>query len=264
MAPSLGLIVSTYNWPAALDRMMASVGGQSAIPSELLIADDGSGPETAQVIERWRDRLPMSVAHCWQEDDGYRLARVRNLALARATADYLIFVDGDQILHRHFVRDHLRAARRRTVVRGSRAFLSPAWSERALATGRLPEWWRSGVWRRAAALRVPLLSALLYDWRPRGAEGHNIACWRADAIAVNGFDERYQGWGGEDGDFVTRLLHWGAAKRRLRFSGLVYHLDHPAASRVTQPQNDLLFRETLATRRIRADWGLDQLSNSNP
>lgn len=259
--PTVGLIVSTYNWPAALDCLLASVAGQSVMPTEVVVADDGSGPETAAVIAAWAARLPLPVVHCWQEDRGFRVGRARNRALARATADYLIFLDGDQVLHRHLVGDHLRIARPGAVVRGSRAFLSPAWTARALATGALPRWWHSGVWRRAAALRSLGLSMALYDWRPRGAEGHNIACWRSDAIAVNGFDERFLGWGGEDDDFVIRLLHSGLVKRRLRFSGLVYHLDHPLSVR---GRNEDLAEETRATRRIRAEVGLDQLSNKSP
>jgi glycosyltransferase involved in cell wall biosynthesis len=240
------------------------VAGQSVAPAEIIVADDGSTDETRALVAHWQSRLQIPLVHCWQPDDGYRLARIRNLALARATAHYLLFLDGDQILHRHFVADHVRAARRRTVVRGSRAFLSPEWTQIALASGRLPRWWHSGVWRRAAAFRSLPLSRVLYDWRPRDVEGHNIACWRADAVEVNGFEEAFRGWGGEDDDFVARLLHLGLTKRRLRFSALVYHLDHPAVSRAAEAENQTLFRETVATGRVRARVGLDQLSNRTP
>jgi glycosyltransferase involved in cell wall biosynthesis len=261
---SVGIIVSTYNWPAALDRFLASVAGQTMVPSEVLIADDGSGSDTATTFAWWGAKLSMPLLHCWQEDRGFRLARVRNLALAKATADYLIFVDGDQVLHPAFVLDHHRAAHPRTVVRGSRVFLSSRWTARALATGAVPGWWDRENRRSAAALRFPFLSRLLYNWRPRDTEGYDIGCWRVDAVAVNGFDERFQGWGREDDDFVTRLFHLGLTKRRLRFSGLVYHLDHPAAPRATLAINTALAADTVAARRVRAEKGLDQLSNSNP
>lgn len=255
---SIGLVISTYNWPAALERVLESALAQSVPPVEVLVADDGSGPETAAVVRRLAERAGVPVHHVWQEDRGYRLARIRNLAIARSTADYLIFLDGDQVLHPEFVRDHRAAARPGTVLRGSRVFLTPEATARVLETGRLPHWWSRGLRKRAAALRWPALAWLLGRWRGRGTEGHNLACWRRDAIRVNGFEERFEGWGGEDADFVIRLLNAGVVKKRLRFAGVLFHLDHPPAGRTQQARNDRIYEETVATARIRAELGLDQ------
>lgn len=259
---TVGVIVSTYRWPEALDRCLASLATQSRLPDQVIVADDGSGPDTEAVIERWRSRLRVPVIHCWQPDQGFRLARIRNLALVHATADYLLFIDGDQVLHRHFVRDHLRAAKPGVVVRGSRAFLSARRTAQLFADGRLPRWWQSGVSKHAAALRLPWLAWLLLDWRPRTIEGHNLACWREEALAVNGFEERFVGWGGEDADFVTRLLHRGSAKRRLRFAGIVYHLDHPLAPRTDG--NDSLVADTIRAGRIEALDGVKSHQDFRP
>jgi hypothetical protein len=114
------------------------------------------------------------------------------------------------------------------------------------------------VTKRAAALRLPLLSWLLRDWRPRGTEGFYLACWRADAVRVNGFDERCVGWGSEDAEFTMRLMHAGVAKRRLRFSAVMYHLRHRSASREGTPLNHAVYLETVASGRIRALQGLDE------
>ena len=255
---TIGLVISTYNWPEALERVLDSALAQSTPPTEILVADDGSGPETAALVRRFAERAGFPIIHVWQEDRGYRLARIRNQAIARASADYLVFLDGDQVLHRHFVRDHLAAARPNTVLRGSRVFLTPAATAQVLDTGRVPRWWSPGLRKRAAALRVPPLAWLLGAWRGRGTQGHNLACWRADAVRVNGFEERFEGWGGEDADFVIRLLNAGVRKRRLRFAGVLFHLDHPPASRTRQASNDRIYDETVATGRIRAEVGLDQ------
>ncbi|MEO8451594.1 MAG: glycosyltransferase family 2 protein [Gemmatimonadota bacterium] len=256
---SIGLIVSTYNWPAALDRVLASIVGQTVLPGEVLVADDGSGPDTTALVAAWAARTSIPIIHVWQEDQGFRVARARNRALARASSDYLIFLDGDQVLDRHFVADHRRAARPGVVLRGSRSFLSPERTATVLATGKLPSWWQSGIRKRAAAMRLPWLAALLGSWRARHTEGHNIACWRADAVRINGFEERFEGWGGEDSEFVLRLLHAGLSKRRLRFGGVLYHLDHPPAARNLQRRNDGIYDETVSDSRIRAVVGLDQL-----
>ena len=260
--PSIGLVFTTFNWPEALDRVLESVARQSVAPDEVIVADDGSGPETRAVVDRWRSRLRSRLEHVWQEDRGFRASRARNLALAAARADYLIFIDGDQVLDRDFVKDHRRAARPGTVLRGSRAFLSPELTAQVLATGRVPRWWEKGIRKRAALVRAPWLSVLLGGWRGRGTEGHNIACWRADAVLVNGFDERFEGWGGEDSDFVLRLLHAGLGKRRLRFGGSLYHLDHVPAERHLQRRNDGIYDENAAARRIRAVVGLDEVVGS--
>jgi glycosyltransferase involved in cell wall biosynthesis len=95
------LIVTTYEWPAALDLTLKSIARQSVAPGELIVADDGSGPETARVVERWRGRLRAPLLHLWQPHEGFQLARSRNRAIAAATGEYLIVVDGDMVLHRH-------------------------------------------------------------------------------------------------------------------------------------------------------------------
>ena len=104
------LVVTTYNWPAALDLTLRSIARQSLAPGEVIVADDGSGPETAQVVDRWRGEIAAPLLHLWQPHEGFRLARSRNRAIAAANGDYLIIVDGDMVLHRHFVTDHLSAA----------------------------------------------------------------------------------------------------------------------------------------------------------
>lgn len=255
---TIGLIISTYNWPEALDRVLASAVDQSLPPIEIIVADDGSGPETAEVVRQWAARSSVPITHVWQEDDGFRLSRVRNLAILRATAEYLIILDGDEVLHRDFVLDHFRAAEPNEVLRGSRAALSQAQTVTALRTGRLPRWWSKGLMKRAAAIRLPLLSCLLRHWQPKGTQGHYLACWRRDAIRVNGFDERFSGWGGEDAEFVIRLFNTGVTKRRLRFSGVMYHLYHPPAPREGTYLNHAIYEDTVAAKRTRAVQGLDQ------
>src|SRR5690349_19837375 len=120
------LIVTTYNWPEALELTLASVTGQSMLPDEVVIADDGSGPATATAIERWRERLVTPLVHVWQPDEGFRLARSRNRAIAVTKADYIVLVDGDMLLHRHFIRDHVDCARPDCFIQGARPQLSPA------------------------------------------------------------------------------------------------------------------------------------------
>ena len=135
--PRSTLIVTTFNWPAALDLTLKSIARQTVAPDEVIVADDGSGPETAQVVERWKERVAAPVEHLWQPHEGFRLARSRNRAIAAATGDYLIIVDGDMVLHRHFVADHLDAARPGSFIQGVRLLTEAETAARMLSEGGL-------------------------------------------------------------------------------------------------------------------------------
>jgi len=121
--------------PRRSDLTLKSVARQSVAPGEIIVADDGSGPETACVVERWKGRLWAPLVHLWQPHEGFRLARSRNRAIAAANGNYLIIVDGDMVLHEHFVADHLSAARRGSFIQGVRLLTEAEAAERMLREG---------------------------------------------------------------------------------------------------------------------------------
>ena len=124
LAPSaVSVIVTTYNHPRALALVLAGLSRQTAPPGEVLIADDGSGPPTAAVIEQWRVRLPFPLRHVWQPDEGFRKCRILNRAIAAASGDYLVFFDGDCVAPAHCLRAHLDAAREHRYVTGGAVML---------------------------------------------------------------------------------------------------------------------------------------------
>ena len=92
------LLITTYNWETALDLVLASVHAQHVLPAEVLIADDGSGPATRAVVERWTNRIRAPVRHIWQEDRGFRLSASRNRALSAARGEYNLMVVGEMVL----------------------------------------------------------------------------------------------------------------------------------------------------------------------
>lgn len=260
MNTDVSLIVTTYNWPAALDLTLASVAGQSHMPAEVIIADDGSGPETAQVVAARAQRLDCDVHHVWQEDRGYRLARSRNRAIAAARGDYIVLVDGDMILHPRFIEDHLSCALPDCFIQGARPRLSQAITEQLLRTGGpRPGVFTSDIEHRAYALRNVLLSR----WASRvketlnGIQGCNQSFWRKHVAAVNGYDERFTAWGPEDREFAARLLHTGLKRNYVRHRAIAFHLHH--RSRAPQGYNpfDRLLAETLLTRAVWCKHGLD-------
>jgi glycosyltransferase involved in cell wall biosynthesis len=100
---SLSIVVSTYEWPEALDAVLRGLAGQSDRSFDVVVADDGSGSETEETVDRWRPVFGNRLAHAWQPDEGFRLAGVRNLGASSARGSYLVFIDGDCIPRRHFV-----------------------------------------------------------------------------------------------------------------------------------------------------------------
>ncbi|MGC3982710.1 MAG: glycosyltransferase family 2 protein [Steroidobacteraceae bacterium] len=261
-AMKTSLIITTYNWKEALDLVLRSVARQSELPDEVLIADDGSRSDTAELVAEWARRLPVPVRHVWQEDLGFRLARSRNRAIAAARGDYLIIIDGDMVLHRHFIADHKRAAQPGYFIQGVRLLTEPETSRKMLAEGLMDlGFFASGVRRRRHTLRWPWLSwCLLQHVRTdqKAIRGSNQAYWKKDLLSVNGFDEQMVGWGREDNEIAARLYHSGIKRRNLKFAGLTIHLYHHQRKPQGENPNDRILRATQQQKLTRCQLGVDQ------
>ena len=262
--PTASLVVTTYNWKQALALCLRSIAMQRVLPLEVVVADDGSRPDTAALVEDVAAQFPVPLKHVWQEDRGFRAARVRNLGIAASRGEYVVFIDGDLLLHREFLADHLRLIRPGIFLQGGRLNASPEESRRLLDGGRARfSPFMPGAFKRKHALRLPWLAA----HKSRHAEGGqvmscNMGVWRRDLDLVNGFDDDYEGWGREDDDLAWRLKHAGIERRPLRNAGLAIHLWHATRWPDGVPPtevlpNDRLFNRTLANRSVRCERGLD-------
>jgi len=263
------VIVTTYNRPDALAVVLEGYCSQSDQDFWLVVADDGSGEETAEVVRQFTNRAPFPVTHIWQQDQGFRAAAIRNRAVASTDADYVVFTDGDCVPSRHFVRVHKRLAEPGYFLGSNRVLLSAGLTNRVLRQ-RLPihawsgiDWIRS--WFRREVNRVlPLINlpdAPFRKWTParwRGIKTCNLSVWRADLIRVNGLDESYEGWGLEDSDLVIRLLRVGVKHKNARLAATVFHLWHPEQDRIRLPDNQKRLDELLHSSTVRAAIGLDQ------
>ena len=260
-APTISLVIATYNWPQALAIVLASVRAQRVPPLEVVIADDGSGDDTRRLIEREAQHFPVPIVHVWHEDIGFRLAAIRNKAIAQARGDYLVQIDGDIVVHSEFIAGHARFARRGSYVQGSRALLSPDMTNRLFAAEDVVlRWHAPGITHRTNAVYAPWLSRFV-----RGASGAlhrtrgcHMAFWRDDLIRVNGYDEQMEGWGREDSELALRLINAGVVRRNLKFSSVAFHLWHRTANRDAFARNHERFEHTQRERLTRAECGLDQ------
>lgn len=253
------LIISTYNWPEALDVVLRSVRAQRVLPDEVLVADDGSGESTRLVVLSHQTDFPVPLTHVWHEDRGFRLAAIRNEAIRRARGAYLLQVDGDMVLHRRFVAAHIAWARRGTYVQGSRCLVNAQRTAQLLrAREPLASVFTRGLRNRLNGLYLPVLSPLVGGPRDsdRRTRGCHMAFWRDDLLTVNGYDARFEGWGREDSELAARLIHAGVRRRNFKFGAVAFHLWHPETARASYSANHQRYLDTLATRRQRCEVGL--------
>ncbi len=210
---------------------------QSLLPQEILIADDGSNDDTAELIRNFSKIAPVPLVHVWHEDNGFRLAEIRNKAIAVAQGDYIVQVDCDIIMEKHFIEDHCRLAKPGVFVAGKRTFLSQRKSKHIF---QKKEWepihfwsWGVDMARRKNTIRSSWLSRCFSKWESLGTKrllgkmGANVAFWRNDLIAINGYDENFVGYGYEDADLFRRFIRFGLQCHNLRHLAICYHLYHP-------------------------------------
>jgi glycosyltransferase involved in cell wall biosynthesis len=266
----ISIIVTTFNRPDALDAVLRSLSRQGDCDFEALIADDGSGPDTATLIERWRAQFGAPLTHVWQEHRGFRAGEARNRAILASRGEYCVFLDGDCLVRPDFVATQRRLAERGYFVTGNRALLTQGLTADVLKRGLEPERWglaawigqrlKGGVNRLAPLFCVPL--GPLRKLRPRaweGARSCNLAVWRADLDHIDGFDANFNGWGKEDSDLLVRLLHAGVRRKDGSFATGVLHLWHPEADRTGLAGNEQRLAEVVASNRVRAVSGMSSL-----
>lgn len=260
VAPSISLIVTTYNNPLFLEIVLKSVLRQSVYPKEVVIADDGSGTETKKLIEHYQQIFPVPLVHSWIPDCGFRLSMSRNKAIVKATGDYIVMVDGDMVLTPHFIKDHQKLMQQGFFVVGSRAPLSENATRRRLQTlDPVFYFWSSGLMKRLVLVRIPFLSTWLKGKSGISrARGCHLAFWKKDCVTVNGFDENFESWGYEDSDFFQRLLNIGINRKNTKGMAGAVHLYHVEVDRVNAGKNWQMLQETIALKRTRARKGIDQ------
>jgi glycosyltransferase involved in cell wall biosynthesis len=249
-APAVAVIISTFDQPDYLERVLPAISRQSRPPDEMLLADDGSGEATRRLFARWADQQSFRCEHLWQPHQGFRKTRILNEAIARARCPYLVFLDGDTLMHPDFVRDHGQLAQDRTFAQG----------HRVLVQRRAADWFGRGVFnrdRRRAFWQGQLSNLkVAYRWpRPlrrirqdlHGIRGCNQGIWRADLLTVNGYNEDFEGWGREDSELGVRLMHAGIQRLDIRGWALCYHLWHEPLSRGQLPANDERLEQAMKT-----------------
>ena len=238
------VIVTSYCRRDALNLILQSVVNQTEMPEEVIVADDGSGPDVRSLIDYWSGRLPLTSI--WQADLEFRAARARNLAVVKAKGDHLIFIDGDCVLPPDFVKTHRRLITDRKMVSGGRFLINSLDTKALVTSGKVDE---NLCFRDIKFLKLPL--GLLRDLAPRSwrqVRTCNLGIMKSDFMNVGGFDESYQGWGREDSDLVVRMIKNGVKVRSARFAACVSHLHHDEEAKTALEANDSQFQNVIADR----------------
>jgi len=264
------VIFTTYNHPKWLEKTLWGFSVQSYRDFEIIIADDGSGEETRDIVDCLKPQIDIPIQHLWQQDEGFQKCRILNKAIVASRGEYLIFTDGDCIPHPDFVKNHVALARANTMLSGGYFKMpldvSQAITKQDILDGNStrPAWLlKHGVPFTPKISKLyahPLFGAILDALTVTRAtwNGHSASTWKKHVIATNGFDERMQ-YGGQDREFGERLMNMGIKTRQVRYRCSCVHLDHGRgyASPESIAKNKGIRRHTREHRITRTDHGID-------
>ena len=269
----ISFIVLTYNRTDTLLTVLQSLARQCGDGHEVLIADDGSRPVEVELLYKNCPAFRCPVLHVWHADTGFTAAAARNLGARSATGDYLVFLDGDCVPNKSFVAAHARLAQKGYFVNGSRVLLSEALTARVLhepldLLSQPASFWLNC---RLTGDSNKLLHMLSWPWSLfrvqkdfhwYGIRSCNLGVWRDNFLAVNGFDETFEGWGHEDADLVLRLSHLGIQRKNGFLATEVYHLWHRENARDHESVNRQKVFERMMTRIVSAEKGLAEIDEN--
>ncbi len=271
----LSVIITTYNSPKWLEKVLWGYSAQSHQDFEIIIGDDGSTDQTRELIDQMRETTCMTIKHIWQQDKDFRKCRILNKSILAVESNYVVFTDGDCIPRSDFLTVHAREARRGNYLSGGYHKLpmstSEAITKNDILSGRCFEL----KWLKAHGLKSSLKNTkltattfsaqILNRLTPTACnfKGSNGSVWLKDIIAINGFDERMP-WGGLDREFGVRLINSGVKPKHVRYNAIVLHLDHKRGYKDPDimRNNKQLRLQNQRDRVVRTKFGIVQLPQS--
>lgn len=267
-AQGIAVVISTYNRPVALNLVLQSLAVQSVPADQIIVGDDGSRAETADLIKGWNQR-GLTVEHVWHADQGYRKTIAMNEAICRVRYSTTLFIDGDCIAHPNLVAYHKAYSEPGAILAGARILASKNFTEeleRGFAQYNLAKIF-DVLWLRLSGRinrLLPLLTLPDGSWRKRSPKkwplvrGCNFSVETARLWAADGFEESLEGWGYDDSELAVRLINAGAEVKTLRFAAPILHLWHKEESKDRLSVNGQYLTAAILEKRTRAIRGLSR------
>ena len=269
---SVGIVISTYNSPQWLEKTLWGYENQSFSDFEVIIADDGSGEETKNLITQFKEKGILNISHVWQLDNGFRKSEILNKAILASNAEYLIFTDQDCIPRKDFVQTHLNYAEHGYILSGGYFKLPLNISQVITNEDVICEQAFDLQWLREQGLKRSFKNTKLSRCKsfcnfmnrvtPANASwnGCNSSGWKEDMLKINGFNEDMQ-YGGQDREFGERLFNMGIRSKQIRYSAICLHLYHkrPYKTKETLEKNKAIRGNTRNKRIIQTSNGIKKL-----
>jgi glycosyltransferase involved in cell wall biosynthesis len=260
------ILISTYNWPGGLELCLLSILQQTVLPDEIVIADDGSADETKQLIDKFRKNAPITIKHIWHKDDGFRKTIILNEAIRNSSYPYIIQIDGDIIIHKKFIAEHLKNAVTGFFIRGSRILLTEPYTQQCLKDKKIDvSFFSKGVQHRFNAFHSGILSKIITTFskktNPNNVIGCNLSFYKKDFIKINGYNNDITGWGREDGELAARFINNCVFKKQVKNLAIAYHLFHGHFSRNRDKINMAILTKVINEKIVTCTNGY---SNVNP
>jgi len=268
-SPKISVIISTYNAEEWLKKVLWGFNCQIFKDFEVVIADDGSGPKTKELLDEMSENVFYNIIHVWQEDDGFQKSRILNKAVEACNAEYIIMTDGDCIPREDFVEVHYINKEPGFFISGG-YYMLPMNISKLITLEDIEKqncfnihWLKEkGIpktFKNNKLTASGLVSKLLNTITPTNASwnGHNSSGWKKDILNVNGFDERMQ-YGGQDRELGERLFNFGIKSKQLRYSAVCVHLDHKRGYKTPESiaKNQAIRKETRSNKLVWTHYGI--------
>jgi glycosyltransferase involved in cell wall biosynthesis len=268
-SPKISVVISTYNSEEWLEKVFWGFNCQIFKDFEVIVADDGSGPKTKELINRMARKVFYKISHVWQEDDGFQKSRILNKAVLACNAEYIIMTDGDCIPRDDFVQVHYINKDKGYFISGG-YYMLPMNISKMIAREDIEkqncfniQWLKEkGIpktFKNNKLTSRGFISTLFNTFTPTNASwnGHNSSGWKKDILNVNGFDERMQ-YGGQDRELGERLFNFGIRSKQLRYSAVCVHLDHRRGYKTPESilKNLSIRKETKKSKHVWTYYGI--------
>lgn len=229
----ISLIIAVYARDDFLRLVLESIRGQVFRDFEVIVAEDGNSKGVGCVVRDFQSRGEIPVTHLTQEDAGFRKARILNRAVTAARGEFLVFIDGDCVLHKHFLREYARRANEGHCLFGRRVMLGQTLTAAMISKGQAYKIsFLRVMMSRSRKKEEALYFPFLVSRRKTGMLGCSFCVSRRNIVAINGFDEDFkQPYYGEDTDIERRLKLLGLRMVCTRYSTIQYHLFHATGDR---------------------------------